>query len=178
MILKPRPPLTRTTGLPVILIAWVLLGAMNVGCGIKGPPVPPERYRPAAVTDLSYELTGEQVALRWTLPPEGEKEKSPITSCTVYRSQFALTGTDCVDCDASFKKAGDVAVTQVAAADSLKMTLRFTETISPGFEYAYRVVCRTADGVSADESNVVRFEYRQPTTNNQPYQRPKSHASF
>ena len=164
MILKPRPPSTRITGLGVILGACVLAGAMSVGCGIKGPPVPPERYRPAVVTDLSYKMTGDRVALRWTLPLEGDQEKNPINRCTVYRSRFALTGTDCVDCDASFKKAADVSVSQAAGADSGATSLGFDETIAPGFQYAYRVVCRTADGVSGDESNVVRFEYRQPTT--------------
>ena len=164
MILRLPPPSTRTAGLQVIFSACLLLGAMSAGCGIKGPPVPPERYRPAAVTDLSYESTGGRVALRWTLPPEKDQDRNPITGCSVYRSQFALPGTECVDCDASFKKAADVPVPQVAASDSSRTAIRFDDTIAPGFQYAYRVVCRTADGVSGDESNVVRFEYRQPTT--------------
>jgi len=163
----PRLPSIRTTGLPVVLTVSILCGSLVGACGIKGPPVPPQRYRPAAVADLSYELTNGSVKLGWTIVPEDAEHRTRTAGCSVYRAQIALAGTDCIDCDASFKKAADVAVPADSADKAGRQRLGFVDVLTPGFEYAYRVICSTAAGVSGNESNVVRFQYPQPS-NQQP----------
>jgi hypothetical protein len=148
----------------VILVVSVTWAGLIWGCGKKGPPVPPQRYRPAAVTDLSYELTDTQVLLAWTIPHPSDRQASRIAGCTVYRAQRALADGDCIDCNASFQKAADVAVPKSAPGETRQQRLGFGDTLTPGFDYAYRVICSTAAGASGNKSNVVRFEYPQPTT--------------
>jgi fibronectin type 3 domain-containing protein len=46
----------------------LLLALPLAACGRRGPPVPPETRLPAAVQDLSVNVLGEGVRLRWTLP--------------------------------------------------------------------------------------------------------------
>ncbi len=145
----------------VVLLAGVTLIG---GCGKKGPPAAPQRYRPAAVTDLSYELTDGRVEIFWTIPRPGDGKRARISGCTVYRAQRALSGTGCIDCRFSFQKAAEVAVPTDASGEARQRRLRFDDVLTPGFETAYRVTCSTAAGVSGDPSNMVRIEVLQPTT--------------
>ena len=148
----------------MILAVTIFGGALIGGCGIKGPPVPPQRYRPAAVADLSYELIDDRAVLRWSVAGPGDQAARAAAGCAVYRARLALAGTDCTDCDASYKKVADVAVPGDATQQDLHQLRYVDSALAPGFEYAYRVRCSSAAGATSDESNVVRFEYRQPTT--------------
>jgi hypothetical protein len=154
----------RSAGLPAILAAFILWAALAGGCGKKGPPVPPQRYRPPAVTDLSYELTDQRVRIQWTVAGPGDPQQAPVAGCAVYRAQRPLDENDCIDCRLSFQKTADVAVPKEASGTAGRQRLDFSDDLTPGFEYAYRVICSTAAGVSGKESNVVRFELPQPTT--------------
>jgi hypothetical protein len=65
------------------LVAPLALAA----CGRRGPPVPPERRLPAAVSDLAASVVSEGVRLTWTLP-RIRVDRSPIREVTraeVYR---------------------------------------------------------------------------------------------
>ena len=161
---KPRLQSIPFSGLPVIVAVLILTGSLIGGCGKKGPPVPPQRYRPAAVTDLSYELTDGRVEIHWTIPGYIDQERTRIIGCTVYRANRALADADCIDCRLSFQSAGYVAAQKDASSQTRQQRLRFGDNLTPGFEYAYRVVCSTAAGVSGKESNIVRFEYPETTT--------------
>ena len=153
-----------SAGVLVILALSITWAAMIWGCGKKGPPVPPLRYRPAAVEDLSYELTDGGVLLTWTIAPAGDPKRSPVAGCIVYRSKRALTDTGCTDCSAGFKKLAEVAVPKDASGKTRPQRLVFSDPLDIGFEYAYRVTCSTEAGASGDESNLVRFEYPQPSS--------------
>ncbi|MFY9706249.1 MAG: hypothetical protein WAJ95_10055, partial [Desulfobacterales bacterium] len=54
-------------GLRLVILSALLVG-LQAGCGKKGPPVPPRRYMPPAVTDLSYQLDGPTLTLSWSVP--------------------------------------------------------------------------------------------------------------
>jgi hypothetical protein len=45
-----------------------LFGFGWIGCGVKGPPVPPRQPPVPAVSDLAYEVAGQAVMLTWSLP--------------------------------------------------------------------------------------------------------------
>lgn len=172
MSLKTRLPSFRAAGLLSIrsaLSAAVVWGALIGGCGIKGPPVPPQRYRPAAAAALSYELTGNRVQIHWTVAERGDPQRARITGCAVQRAQRPLAGGDCIECPLPFRKTADVAVPKGGGGAARRHRLDFSEELTPGFEYAYRVICSNAAGVAGNESNVVRFDLPQPTT-----QQPKS----
>ena len=145
-------------------ICWSLLSG---GCGIKGPPVPPERFRPAAVSDLSFELIDDRVQLSWTIPPSGERQAARIKACTVYRAKRALAGSDCIDCSAAFTKAAVVNAPEEPSGENVPLRLGYSEVLAPGFDYAYRVACQTASGVLGNQSNAVSFQSPQPTTQQQ-----------
>jgi fibronectin type 3 domain-containing protein len=49
-----------------LVVALIALGV--AGCGVKGPPVAPERRLPRVATDLQGEVEGETVVLTWTNP--------------------------------------------------------------------------------------------------------------
>ena len=60
-----------------ILLGIIAVAFVIAACGKKGPPIPPERRLPAAVSDLSVEVQGRQVILTWTNPRD-RADKSPL----------------------------------------------------------------------------------------------------
>ncbi len=147
------------------MLALCIVGAvLTAGCGVKAPPVPPQRSRPEAVTDLSYKLADGRVTLSWTVPPAGKRKGSEIAGCTVYRSKRAPEGSECIDCSAAFEPAAEVAAGKDTSDQAGPQRLGYSEDLSPGAEYAYQVICRTAAGTDRQESNIVSFAAPQTTT--------------
>jgi len=52
----------------VLLASAALAAAASLGCGKKGPPLPPLRFVPAPTKDLAVEQRGAQVLLSFTYP--------------------------------------------------------------------------------------------------------------
>lgn len=73
-----RPPPAR------ILLGSVLLAAALLGCGRKGPPVPPRPRAPAAVEALRAEPREGAIVLTWTRPTRNEDE-SALTGLLEFR---------------------------------------------------------------------------------------------
>jgi hypothetical protein len=109
-------------------------------------------------------LTDGRVRLQWTVAGPGDPQQTPAAGCAVYKAQRPLGDTDCIDCRLAFQKIADVAVLKEAVEPGGRRRLDFSDDPAPGFEYAYRVICSTAAGVPGNESNVVRFELPEPTT--------------
>jgi len=65
-----------TFGRPVLAVVCTALAL--AGCGKKGPPLPPLRLVPAAVTDVDARRTIARVELRFTLPTRNENGPGPI----------------------------------------------------------------------------------------------------
>ncbi len=57
-------------GLSVVLMA-------QGGCGIKSDPKPTERIIPARVTDLSVEVKGTEILIKWSVPGKKYQWKPP-----------------------------------------------------------------------------------------------------
>ncbi|MBI1987904.1 MAG: hypothetical protein HYS70_06125 [Nitrospinae bacterium] len=55
-------------GKPLLGIMALFAGLILVGCGLKGPPAPPEELVPKGIKDLSAIFRKNSVILRWAVP--------------------------------------------------------------------------------------------------------------
>jgi hypothetical protein len=145
-------------GLRLVLLSVLLVG-LQAGCGIKGPPVPPRRYRPPAVTDLSYQLDGQTLTLSWSVPETRDDDAIAPVGCFVYEAKQPLVNTDCPDCSEPFSAVADLQIQKDASGNILKRTMTYTDVLAQGFIYTYKIACYTRDGGSGADSNVVNFSY-------------------
>lgn len=143
-----------------LLLIFVMIGTgfLNA-CGIKGPPVPPRRYRPPAVTDLSYKVEKETLRLTWTVPSGTEKEKVNLTGCNVYRSMRPFSDADCKNCPAPYKEVANVPVQRGGNDGKPVGKLQYSEILAGGFDYTFKVICYTDNEIFGDDSNIVNFKY-------------------
>jgi hypothetical protein len=147
------------SGLLFFITAALLAEGLLLGCGIKGDPVPPRRFRPATVTDLSYSLDGNNLILTWTIPPESAKMKARTAGCKVFRSMRPLDDTQCKNCPVPFENIADIPVARDSSGNYLQKKLIYTETLVGGFDYTFKVFCYTDQDMAADDSNVVNLQY-------------------
>ena len=129
-----------------LVVCGVLLG-MVMGCGRKGPPVPPKAKPVPVVGDLAVTLEDGEARLSWSIP-EGE-EMAAIDRFTVYRHRQPLLAPVCETCPVSF--------TRVAELDARRSPVTYTEPIEPGYRYRYKVMGRTEDGRTGGGSNTVEL---------------------
>ncbi len=129
------------------LVALMVVG-MLWGCGVKGPPVPPEQIKPSAVTDLAVRLEEGEVLLSWTVPAADTKTESQFQGCRVYRSRFEIASY-CADCPRTFEKVGDIDLRTDDPA--------FREPVASGYAYTYKVIVYTNKGMQSDDSNLAEI---------------------
>jgi hypothetical protein len=145
-------------GLRLVILSVLLVG-LQPGCGKKDPPVPPRRYRPPAVTDLSYELDGQALTLSWSVPETREGDAAAPVGCFVYTAKQPLVSADCPDCSESFSTVADLRIQRDASDHILKRTMTYTGVLVPGFIYTYKIACYARDGGLGADSNIVNFSY-------------------
>ena len=143
---------------PAILLAIFVIGFIP-GCGKKGPPVPPKRYRLPPVSDLTHRIDGQNLALSWTVATDIGPGKSATDGCVVYRARQSVMESDCTGCPVPFVSVAEVPAGKSSTAPSQQTGLTYTETLIPGFAYTYKVVCYTRDGGPGEDSNVVNFRF-------------------
>lgn len=68
--------------------AMMLVAAVCVACGKKGPPLPPLRPVPGRIVDLTARLTADRVTLRFTVPAENADQTTPPAAgrVDIYRA--------------------------------------------------------------------------------------------
>jgi len=145
-------------GLRLVILTAFLLG-FQAGCGKKGPPVPPRRYRAPAVTDLSYQLDGQALTLLWSIPETRDGDAAAPVGCFVYKAKQPLANTDCPDCSESFSPVADLQVQKDASGKFLTPTMTYTADLAQGFIYTYKIACYARDGGLGADSNIVNFSY-------------------
>ncbi|PIE67584.1 MAG: hypothetical protein CSA23_03130 [Deltaproteobacteria bacterium] len=121
------------------------------GCGIKGPPVPPDRRLRLPAVALDYRVAGTQVILTWRLP---EKRDTPLAKemiYDIYRSRTHVSEPVCATCPLVFEK-----VAGVPHRDTGDGPMMTSQALDPGYRYAFKVRT-TARGVKGVDSNTVRF---------------------
>jgi hypothetical protein len=145
-------------GLRLVILSALLAG-FQTGCGIKDPPVPPPRYRPAAVTDLSYRLDGQALTLSWSVPEIKDSNAAAPFGCFVYKAKEPLMKTDCPDCSEPFSQVADLQIQKDVSGHALKRTMTYTAVLAQGFIYTYKTACYARDGGLGADSNIVNFSY-------------------
>ena len=130
-----------------------------IGCGKKRPPVPPPKYRPNAVSDLSHRIERQKLTLSWTTPDTDDSTTVVVDGCVVYRARQSLLEADCTSCSVPFVSVANIPTGQSAAGSDNRTRLTYTEALLPGFSYTYKVVCFTRGGGPSEDSNVVNFRY-------------------
>jgi hypothetical protein len=141
----------------VSAVGLVFLQAGLWGCGIKAPPVPPDRLKPPAIVDLNYRRDGVTLTLSWRLAADPEAATAVADICRVYRAKTSLSDTSCPDCPLPFEMVAEVPTGGDPAAGDA--TLGWTENLERGFGYTYKVISVTADGITGDPSDTVYATY-------------------
>ena len=62
---------------PTLLLLFALCGGLFIGCGRKGPPLPPLVYAPAAVAEFTAKRAGGDIVLHFKIPTTNTSGASP-----------------------------------------------------------------------------------------------------
>jgi hypothetical protein len=133
-------------------ICW-LFGFSWIGCGVKGPPVPPRQPPLPAVSGLAYRVADRAVILTWSLPGPLSGRQAEKAAFGIYRSRTVLEDPACEGCPLVFEKAEQVPYLQ--ADDN-----RYSSDVplDPGYRYVFKVRLETG-GIMGPDSNSVQFDY-------------------
>ncbi|UCH21977.1 MAG: hypothetical protein JSU83_01590 [Deltaproteobacteria bacterium] len=137
----------------------IILNLSWIGCGKKATPVPPRRYIPPAVNDLSYRLTGGTLNLAWTIPEAKKTKITRITGCMVFRAKISISDSDCQTCPAEFESVADVPLEGDRRNTDKPKDMRYSEAIEHGYRYTYKVNCYSKKGISSKDSNYIEIIY-------------------
>jgi hypothetical protein len=137
----------------------IFLDTVLIGCGKKGPPVPPRRFIPPAVNDLSYQMAGSTLSLNWTLPAIKKDKTVDIAGCIVFRARTPVSESDCPTCPPKFESVADMSLGGDSQTKKNLKTMNYSEALTHGYRYTYKVNCYSAKGVSGRDSNTVEFNY-------------------
>lgn len=135
-----------------IIANLIILSVLLSGCGIKGPPVPPVSAKPPAVSDLQYQVDGEQLNLTWSVPPMQPGGTPGIAGVKVFRLKESLKNLPCKDCPRTF--------TLMRKIPARSGTMQFQDVMDKGFAYYYKIVLYDAGNHDGEDSNIVRIENR------------------
>lgn len=145
-------------GLRLVILSVLLVGP-QAGCGKKDQPVPPRRYRPPAVTDLSYQLDGQALTLSWSVPETRDGDAAAPVGCFVFQAKQPLVNADCPDCSEPFSPVADLKIQKDASGTILNRPMTYTGILAQGFIYTYKIVCYARGGGLGADSNIVNFSY-------------------
>jgi len=130
-----------------VMVVLILTG--NMGCGKKGPPLPPLALVPPAPMALNYQLAADQVILQWKLVPEFQKKAgNSDMGVEIYQATRKITKDMCRDCPLTFKKSAELPAT----------TLRHAASLERGYQYFYRLRIRQGDAVFSAYSETISFD--------------------
>ncbi len=133
-----------------IILSLVLL---LHSCGLKMPPIPPEKVLPPVVQDLKGEIINNQVVLSWTL--EKKNDAVRVDGFIVYRAQISLSDSNCEGCPEIFIQQADL---EVLPDNEQVITMQFKDSPEKGFNYIYKVNTYTGREISPVDSNLVKLE--------------------
>ena len=141
-----------------VSILFVCLG-LFFGCGLKGPPVPPQKEPLPAVTDLRKSISANDLKLIWILP-QGKKDLwSDVNGFRVYRNRSPVSGSDCKGCPVVFARIAEIPIDRSRWRHNKKFEMSYTEKLEKGFRYIYKVTIYRGDGRVGRDSNPVEFVY-------------------
>lgn len=129
----------------VLILTLMVFGVS--GCGIKGSPVPPVYVKPPAVSDLQYQVAGNQLNLTWSVPKKQSTDNSAIAGAKVLRLKQSLRNLPCPDCPRTF--------TLMSKIPARSGTMQFQDTVDKEFGYYYKIILYDAGNHDGQDSNIV-----------------------
>ena len=150
--IEKRRIVRKTRLLPnwIVMIGSLMLLALGgLGCGVKGPPVPPQAPPVAAVGDLAVERDGRSASLSWRLPQRLPRGQARGAVFSIYRSRAELSEPDCDDCPLVFEKVAEVPYVD---SDDSRHSVRVA--LDPGYRYRFKVRLETNGQTGADSETV------------------------
>ncbi len=132
----------------------VLVAVLMTGCGVKSPPIPPERAIPQRIVGLEATAEKKGVMLSWARPDQtaGGGKLSDLGSFDVERAEN--TG--------AFQQLIEIPVTD---QDRFQQQRKFTYLdggAEVGHHYRYQVISSTLDGYRSEPSNLAEITYQLP----------------
>ncbi len=115
---------------PMVLWTCLLLFLL-IGCGKKGPPVPPQAPPPPRAVKLGIIGRGAEVVLQWQIEPGAATR---VRSFQVLQAVSPAGDRQCRGCPQVFHPVG---VVDQDAGNSGKYSLQIR--IRPGFNYTFKV---------------------------------------
>jgi hypothetical protein len=148
--MRPIFPLLRI----LLLLTTAIPGLLALGCGVKGPPIPPQMVPPPPVTDLQGRVVEDRAVLTWTGPGRASRRVMEMTGFRVYRARTPLSESACENCPLSFEQAAEL-----NPGPQPESQMRFSEALQPGYRYTYKVVGYGAGDNRFEDSNLVALEF-------------------
>lgn len=153
-------PHSHSKRMAALLLVFVGASLLWIGCGKKGPPIPPERPRPPAVKDLAYTVHNDIVKLSWTVPGEGKSERvAPPAVVKVYRSRLSAEEASCKNCPIRFAVSGEIPIYKKRSEKTEPVKMSYTEFVETGYRYIYKVIVFDEYGFRGRGSNIVKFDH-------------------
>ena len=152
-------PISRKRRNDLKLLLLISLGFLIVciGCGKKGPPVPPGATIPPAVADLEAKVVKDKVRLTWSMPKQDDELVEGLTYFVVYKYKSPVAEAVCPECPIPFEHFHDIRLKYPEPAQVEGDTIIFYDTIEADHNYAYKVLSYHEDGGVSADSNIVRF---------------------
>lgn len=133
--------------LMVVSAAAILVA---VGCGKKGPPLPPieQADNIASPYDLKYTVSVDQLTLTWNHRADPENAAVKPDSFEVFMARKTFEA--CEGCPFVFK------TLQVVAMPEMSCTV----TLEKGYRYYFRIQAVNEDNIRSEYSKTVQYENR------------------
>lgn len=140
-------PFSRNVFRIFVLCAFaIVLAVTGLGCGKKGPPLPPIQEMVAPPSNLALSLAGTTATLTWSYGVK--KGAPPIAGFEVDLATQGGGADDCKGCPLRFTPLDTTGA----------KTFEFAVEIKPGTSYYFRVRAYTGSGVFSGSSNTVQVE--------------------
>jgi hypothetical protein len=134
----------------VLILILMVVGVS--GCGIKGAPVPPVYAKPPVVSDLNYQMDGNQLNLTWSVPAVQATGSHAIAGAKVFRLKQSLKNPPCTDCPRTF--------TLLRKIPARSGTMQFQDTIDEAFDYYYKIVLYDTENQDGQASHIVHVRIK------------------
>lgn len=139
------------------LILALLVGI--AACGIKGPPVPPEKTPPAPVGDLRAVVDGNQIHLTWTLGAAAAGEKSALEGFHVFQWRQAIDDPACPGCPKVYERIALIGMETGVPEAPERLRFSHDAALQSGYRYSLKVIVFSRDGLVSKDSNLLEFDY-------------------
>lgn len=144
----------------VALFAWAV-----VGCGKKGPLIPPEAFQPAPIGNLQVVQKEDRLYVSWgapTVDAAGRPLKA-LAGFRLYRREVLPPDQDCESCPDAYRLLKTVDLEYPQEVRRINNRYVFADSgLKIGTLYQYKVIAFNRDGTESAASNRARWKMALP----------------